>query len=84
MFSLDEVATDVKWLKQAVEANAIANTNDHRCILAKLETYGNRIQACETKGKDNRTMLVWLASSSLVILTGIVYYVLRHIGFPQN
>ena len=43
-----------------------------------------RVIALENKAKENRELIKWMGSGVIIILSGVVIYVLRAIGFPIN
>lgn len=73
---LIEAATDVKWLKKTVEANALSNSSDHKLILGNLEKINGNLS---TDRKDiavckkELTRLWWIVGVIVVGILGIAW-----------
>ncbi len=89
--TLHELATDMKWVKAAIETNALSNSADHKTILARMDSsnatlssHENRIDNSEKYGRANRKIMFGVLSIVGAAVSAMIYAVLRHIGIPIN
>jgi hypothetical protein len=78
-----EAKTDRELLIMGIDKlNSIEAKLDGVCGQVKINT--PRITALEDEMKDTKITMKALIGSIVIIVSGVVYYVLRHIGFPTN
>jgi len=70
---LTELATDMKWLKCAVEENARANNSGHETIIEHLAALNGQVGDNKTRSKINRYGLAINFSVVAIIITILLH-----------
>jgi len=72
---LVEVATDVKWLKKAIEENALANSGEHKEIINHLAILNGKVSKNTTRSVVNRYGVAINFSILIVIISIILHLI---------